>query len=578
MAYNKNKKDSKKSDLSSSGKKMVKAGESRISEYNTEYKRWLGVLETYHSNRFNRNYKQYTSYTQTKETDTRISDPVAPELVEKVVQKMFEKDPKFFSLARGKTLPREVTDIMASSAYYYWTAPERIAGSGTMRAKMKSLGREFCVTGNVVVETFYNQKSETPDMRILPIEDVIFNPTKTLKSSERYYIRQYVSLDYLEDKKEVTENGKVVSGIFEKKAIDAIKRKYKDSPGFTQDPNGNNINRSGSDAYEKPVEKILLITIWEGKHCVRIADWEQIVQEYDNEILDDHPLDFATDIEVPKEPYAFSFLDFINGLTHAKDLLINQTVDYGTKLLNPPLFVDPTVSPVNKATLSNAYRAGGIVFATAKQAQHQPMPALPQAGFQLLSYLQQRSESVSGIGAYLSGVPNQESDKTRGTKGGILALMAQAVTPVKDRQLNIEESIIEPMVNKWLKYAGALMSANEDKYILITGSEPRWVQVTKGLLTGKIKLEDLYVAEIIDDEDLEFMVQELLEQGKDPETEIVIDTDWIVRVETGSLAEIDTEQELENLQSWAKFAIEMGQQIDTKKVARGSIKSKYKGA
>jgi len=145
--------------------------------------------------------------------------------------------------------------------------------------------------------------------------------------------------------------------------------------------------------------------------------------------------------------------------------------------------------------------------------------------------------------------------------------MAQAVTPVKDRQLNIEESIIEPMVNKWLKYAGALMSANEDKYILITGSEPRWVQVTKGLLTGKIKLEDLYVAEIIDDEDLEFMVQELLEQGKDPETEIVIDTDWIVRVETGSLAEIDTEQELENLQSWAKFAIEMGQQIDTKKVA-----------
>ena len=552
----------------------------RISEYKKEYQKWFDVLQNYHTNRFNRNYKQYTAYATTKGTHTKISDPIAPELVERVIQKLFEKKPNFYALARGKTIPSEITDLMAGVASFYWDNPDTTAQTGTMKSKLKMIAREFLVTGNAAIEEYFNIKSDNPDMRLIPIEDVIFDPTQSLKSSYRYYIRSFVNLDYLEQNAEITEKGVVTKGLF--KNIPQLKESISKDKVIKPDPTTNLIVRGTSEIYQHQVDEIELISVWTGSKLCQIANWDFIIRETTDPMqIGDKPLDFAMDVEVPKQPYALSMLDFLNGMTKAKDLLLNQVVDYGTKALNPPLFYDPSIMPVNRAQLSNAYKLGGLVPIKPGDAQHQPMAALPPTSFNLLTYIQQRAESVSGISAYTGGVTNEVSDKTQGTATGINTLINQAISPIADRQESIEQAIIEPMMNKWLKMAGALMNSKEDKFAYISGQTPKWVKITKGLLTGKITLNDLVTAGMISNKpeldangqplqeltELQQIAQSMLAAGKDPIKDVVFDVDWIVKVESGSMAENDTQEILKNMQVWTDFRMSKRILTDWKKVS-----------
>ncbi len=544
-----------------------------LGRYETEFKKWNDTLKFYHTGRFAKNYRQYTAYTDTEGTTTKISDPVAPEMVERVIQKMFENQPRFYVLARGKNLPREITETMSAVASYLWTNPKMIQSTGPMKQKLKLLGREFLITGNVCVESYYNSDSDNPDLRIIPIEDLVFDPAKGLKRSRVYYVRQYVTLEYLERMAEVTKDGKVVSGRFNSEAVATIKRRYLNPEGEeikdgTPTIDDNTINRSGSGSIQTTRDAILLVSRYEGTKVCRIVDWLDILEEQDDVLqIGTDPLDQAVDMEVVKEPYGFSFLDFINGLTTAKDLILNQIVDYGSKALNPPLFVDPSIGTVSKMTLMNAYKPGGVVFANINQAQHQPMQALPTVGFDLLNYIQQRSESTSNNGAYLGGVPNQVSDKTQGTAAGIATLTQQAQSPVRDRQINIEESIVEPVINKWLRLTGAVMGENEIKWIFVSGQSQKWVRITKGLMTGKITLPDLLAAELIDPQGAQELAMIIASKGQDPNKEILFDVDWIVRVETNSMAEIDAEKDMAKIIQWASFRQQYGIPTDFKKIS-----------
>lgn len=546
----------------------------KVTSYKDEFMRWKDVLKPYHQ-RFANNYRRYTAYSDTKGTHAKISDPTAPEMVERVIQRLFERDPKFFADAKGHNLPKPVKDIMSNVAEFIWNNPDMVRSTGTMRSKLKVSGREFVVTGQTYTETYWNHIADTPDFRVIPVEDLIFDPTKTPKTSRVKYLYQFVDLDYLEDNVEVKEGGKVVAGLFDSSALKKLKRILKEkeykTKGIQPDPSDSIVNRSGADL-QNYVDKLTLVTRWEDNKCCRFIwqdDLEEpvVVQEFTNKIIDADPIQVAMDIEVPKQPYAFSFIDFLNPMFTAKDMFLNQLVDYGSKVLNPPLFIDPSIGPVNLKTVANAWKLGGVVFSPPQQAEHKPMPSLGNFGFEMLNYIQQRSEQVSGVGAYLGGVPNQASDKTQGTKGGIQALMAQAVYPVKDRQINLEESLIEPFINKAVRMVASTMTDNEFKWILITGQSPKWLKVTKGLLSGKIKLLDLLTSEIIDEEEMQDISNSMMAEGKDPEKDLVFDVDWFVGVETGSMAEVDQEKDLEAFDGWVQFCLQSGIQLDIKKVA-----------
>jgi hypothetical protein len=79
---------------------------------------------------------------------------------------------------------------------------------------------------------------------------------------------------------------------------------------------------------------------------------------------------------------------------------------------------------------------------------------------------------------------------------------------------------------------------------------------------------DLLEAEIIGEEEAVEMARDMLENGKDPETEIVIDADWLIRVETGSMAEVDTEKEITNFERWVAFNGQLGLQKDYEKLSK----------
>jgi hypothetical protein len=545
--------------------KTAESANERVAELNQEYTRWLRVLDKYHQFRFNENYQQYTAYNSTIGTSSNISDPIAPELVERVIQKMFERDASVLAMAKNKKIPPQIANVISAAVKYYWDAAERIRCSGTMRSKLKVFGREFCIIGNLATETYYDAEYETPDIRLIPIEDIIFDPTKSLKTSKRHYIKQYISPDELEALAEKKQGDQVVSGIFDAKIVEKCLARHKEEV-LLQDPTSAKVNRSGDDLYEKSVNGIELTTLWEGKHCIRILDWLDIVHEYDNEILGSSPLDFAMDIEVPKQPYAFSFLDFIKPLCHAKDLLLNQIVDYGSKVLNPPIFVDPSLGAIYKKTLANAWKLSGVVYANPQQVDFKTMPDLPKSGFELMSYIQQRAESTSQLGGYMSGMTHAKGDKTHGTKGGIQALIEQGSSPINDRQQNIEESIIEPMINKWLKYLAEFMAKDEIKYVLMTGENNQWVGITKSLLQGKIKLQDLMISGIMSTDDVTQMKQKMIEEGKNPDKDLLFDVEWIVKVETGSMALQDQQKDLEMFDGWVAFGAQLGVQFDTKKL------------
>ena len=537
-------------------------------KYYDEFREWLNTLRPYHTERFNRNYKQYTAYATTMGTEAKVSDPAASELIERVVQRLFERDPKFSVDSRGQNIPKEIKNIIVGAVEYMWSSPEAVEVSGTMRSRLQVIGREFLITGNVAVETFYNSESDLPDVQLIPIEDIIFDPAKTLKSSKVLYVRKFVSLDYLKDNQEVTTKDGLKKGLF--KNIDKVLLQLKDFEQKTNDSTDNQIMRSGSDNYSAKRDPIQLITRYDGKKVCRFIvgqDSEITIQEFENEILEDDPIDVAMDIEVAKEPYAFGLLDFLSGNVKLTDLFTSQLADYGSKVLNPPLFVDPSLAPVNRATLRNAWRLGGLVFAPPNQAEHKPMPPLGSFPFEMLNYLQQRRESSSGIGAYLGGVPNQQSDKTQGTKGGILALQSEAVTPVKDRQQKLEEAIIMPVINKWVKMKGALMQPDEIQDVLISGASPKWVKLTKGMLTGKMTIYDLLTAGLIQMEEVEELEAYMLEQRIFPDEEMVIDTDWLISVETGSMAEANREQDLQNFDQWVTSNLEYGIPMDMQKIA-----------
>ena len=543
------------------------AKKSDLQTYREEYERWLPKLTNY-QNRFKENYKRYSGYFDEVGTDVQVADPVAFELVERVVQRLFEQEPKFFADSSGFNLPREIRKILTATSEFIWDNGPIISASGPMRNKLKVVGREFCITGNVGIETYWNNVADAPDFRVIPVEDVVFDPSKTLRTSPVYYIRQFVSLDYLKDNVEVKKDGEVVTGIFKSAAIKQLSRE--DINHEKPDPSNVYINRTGTDV-QRWVDEYELISRWEKGHCVRFIkgrDQEDpiLVQEFDS-LLDDDPLDFAMDVEVVKEPYAMSIIDPQAGLFKAKDLILSQTVDYGAKVLNPPTIVNPAIGNINLKSVANMYKLGGIVLADPTQIRQELISNAPQAaGLDMMNYIEQRAESISGVGAYLAGISNQPSDKTQGTAAGIQALQNAGIAPITDRQLNIEESIIQPFINKALQMIGATMSKNDFKWVLVGGEDQKWVKVTKGLLTGKIKLIDLMQAEVIQDTEAQAIVQVMLNEGKDPKEDILFDVDWVIGVEAGSMAQSDVNEAIKNKTSLVDLAAQLFIPIDREKL------------
>ena len=73
------------------------------------------------------------------------------------------------------------------------------------------------------------------------------------------------------------------------------------------------------------------------------------------------------------------------------------------------------------------------------------------------------------------------------------------------------------------------------------------------------------MAEILKEEQAAELAAEIESQGKDPRTELVFDVDWIIKVEAGSMAEIDKANDLAAFDSTIQMAQSLGVPIDNKR-------------
>lgn len=535
----------------------------RGSRYVKQWKKWREDLADFYK-RVNENYKQYTgNKEQNKGTASKITDPMAFEFVERMVPRLLQRKPDIIAKAKGGEYLSMITPdgekmlemaekFVKGVLEYLWESPEMAESSDVMSVKLLPQLREWGIAGNTFGEIYWNitravenyktedKKDEykakiiydAPDYNVMPIERLVFNPAMSIKQSDIYYVEKYVTYDELKNK-EIREEDGIIKGVY--KNLDLLK-KEREEKGFIDDEN--EILRDKDARTPRKHKPIRLLERWQGAKLFAIAEDGIIVrEEFDPCKVGGHPLIIATNYELVNQPVGYSEIDPIKEMARAKDTIVNQRIDIINKALKPPLRIDPN-GTVKIESLANAYAFGGPVYASQGAVEYMMGPSIPNDAFMQTNEFQARAESALDMSGYVGGTPQAYSDKTKGTMGGTMAMIEQSQPRLSQRTKLIEEQIIKPILRKWLKMLANLMDPNETKWMLIGDVAPQWVGITKDLLQGKLTLP-------VKDE-----------EGNEYEEEF--DIDWIIDIETGSMAASDRQVELQNYQSSLESAKMLG--------------------
>lgn len=546
-----------------------------------EYLKWKNNLEDYYK-RFSANYRTYTGYKKdVRGTKSKANDPMAFEFIERQVPHVLDRAPKVITELKTGTyiekimelelppllmqdLIKEAEEIFDKSKEtvtamleYTYHSPERAEHSQSMKTILLPVVREFFITGNTCGEVFWNIKREiveedgkpvkrivfdSPDFKAIPIERIAFNPAKTLKTSDVYYVQKFVTYDDLKAEEAREEEG-VISGVYHN--LGKLKEKMSAEKDRTVDAEENLIHRSQDVSSQKLRGPIEILERWEGARITVIAERSVVIRdEYDPLKLGTHPLVFGMEYELTNEPFAMGEIDPIYLMARAKNLIINQRIDLIAKALKPPLRIDPTAPGIKLESLSNAYVLGGPVYGPEGSFEYMQGPSIPQDAFLQPDEFQGRAEAALGLSGYVGGTPQAYTDKTKGTMGGTMALIEQAQPRLALKADLIEQEIIRPILVKWLRMLANLMGENEKKWILVGETNPEWMAVTRDILKGETELP----------------------MGEEDEDREQFDLAWMVDIETGSMAAADKQTEIANFKDVMQTGNEMGLMLDRDKL------------
>src|SRR4051812_12327351 len=119
----------------------------QITEANSRFDEWYNQLRLYHTGRFARNYLDWTGYVDDKSTTkSKLADPMPFELIERLVNRMFNRNPKVSVCGVGLNLRPEIADSLKARAESAWSNPNMTMNSGSMRQKIMMSVREYGIT------------------------------------------------------------------------------------------------------------------------------------------------------------------------------------------------------------------------------------------------------------------------------------------------------------------------------------------------------------------------------------------------------------------------------------------------
>ena len=548
--------------------KITKFDKTSIQKKVKEFLNWKKELKKYWS-QIDANQELYEFYRKEGETNNNISLNTPFSIVESIISRTNDTNINITVKAKGENNLVELGDYIASIVKGIIDDPDVAQIHGTFRKIKEMFVREFLVKGNAVgiVEYCYKKQggkviADNPYIRILNLKNVIFNPTKTLSTSDKYYIESFVNYDDLVKNEYDNKTGK---GLY--KNLGALKKfqdeKMKDEEG--------QFFISGAKKIQKKVKPIKIIEVIDGARYIVIADDKIVIRtEYNQFKTGGHTLLTAMNYVQVDRPYAYGEIDAIYKPTIAQDTIVNQSMDMVNRYLRPSILVnDPNV---NLDELIIIIENGGVMNGDPEGIGAVPQNVPPTQAFQTIDIMQQAVERAARWSPYASGLPSQQSDKTQGTKGGIQSLQ-QASEPNFQVKLDaIEESFLEPFARIALKMVANMIGKDDIRYGLLKNKRQQWVSATKGILLGKATISDMVMIGLMSEEE----AQEYLTM-QDPITgqpipipgadkAYIFDIDWLINAKFDNQSKVAKEQETQKKIELIQLGSQLGVQWNPDRV------------
>ena len=570
--------------LSSSDSKTA-PGTDRVAFLVGRWKNWHEQLKQYWE-QMDKNQEMYEFYrreaVENEFDDLSLNTPFA--IVESMVAKGNDTTLAVTVQAKGENLLGPFEDWVSAVLKGAIEDPDIARFHGSFRKIREMYFREFLVKGNAVAEVNWCYEKGTmngeervladnPYTRVLPLKSVTFNPTRTISTSNVYYLETSVSFDELKEKKYDSKNGK---GIY--KNLDQVKKNAQESGKMVDALDDQFI--SGNRKINRKLEPIHLLQVWEGSHYTVIADQSTIIREEEDPLgIGGHNLLIAMNYAVEGRPYAYGEIDGIYKPTRVQDTLVNQKIEVLNRYLKPGfLLEDDSINPDEFILLlENGGVLPGRGASITPVSQHLPVP--PPAAFSQVQELQQAVEKTARFSLYSAGVTSSATDQTQGTLGGIARLQAAAEPNFQIKLDTIQDSFMRPLANTYLTMIANHMGKSEVRYGLLQNQKKGWIKVTKGILQGKTSINELVTAGIISQE-----VADSYTHGLIPSTDPygnpvkvigeipgaakadVFDVDWVISVRLDNQSATDKQEEVNRKANLIQMGMKMGVQFDAAKV------------
>ena len=552
-----------------------------------EFDQWRLKCEPYWAD-MKINEQFYQGYNS--EDPSQIPTNTAVAIVESLVARTMDVTRKVQTRVPGPvgTINRKIAKTVSNVVDSIIDDPEITFQHGSYTAAKEVMARDLFVIGNMVGEINYaymssegaegTTKVQCDGVYLEPLEytQYVFNIASTWEKSPTKYIQKWTSYDALKDAeyKEWTDDDGTVHTTGKYKNLDKLTGHSDNGAaplemGVNAEPYASGYYTSSGGSVSQYVEDIELIFKWRGAMLRVIADRKWIIwEEYDPFGIGRDNLLLAMNYKYKKRPFGFGEIDWIRGIIQLKDQSFNQRAAVVERSLKPGVLItDPNA---NTDTITDVIINGGAATASAGTVTNINQVNLPQQAFMMANEYQQEIERTARWSAYAAGMSGETTDKTRGTASGIHDLQTAAEPNFKIKLRIFEERIDTPFTRIGLRMIANFTGDDDTRWSLRAGSSDQYAKITRGFLTGDVKLSDLESAGIIDASTLHNLTHTAhpatgeampIPGAKDAH---YVQGDWVMKVTLDPQNASDKYQRAQMNMNLASMATQNGQQMDWK--------------
>jgi len=557
----------------------------RAIRYSKEMKSWEDDLRPYWT-QMTKNEELYEFYkSEYTETQVNVSLNTSFSIIESQIARENQASLMITVKGEGENNLAEFEKWVASATRHIIEDRRVAAIKGTFRKKKERFSRQLKVVGNAAAEIAYCYVTQIVDGKKQVVADnpylinrhykqIIFNPTRQFDSSNVYYIKDHMRIEDMKNQEYQEIPGKdgktTTTGKF--RNLDLLQKETKKDRGAKLSDDQDIRYNSGDVKINKKNEPIEVVTRWELKpagwtRCVFAAGKVMVMpDQVDPYKIGGHNLLLAMRYVIEGRPYAYGEMDPIYKIARAQDTIVNQKIEIINKYLRGSYIAG---SSIDVDSLMLVLQQGGVMSGTGTELTAVPVITPPPAAFQETNELQQALERAARYSPYSNGTSQSADDRTKGTKGGILALQNASEPNVETQIDDIEDMLLEPFAYRALKMKAQYMAPDETFFALLEGKDPEWIKVSKGILSGTATLQDFVIAGILQPDEAKQLIGSSMKDGtpiKGTDT-ILFDTSWMVDISLSAQSAQEKANQLSQEQSLIEFSVEkLGAQFDPDRV------------